>query len=256
MNEFHATHVRSALSEAEPETLAIPFSQPVMPMSRKRNIPTAGLTLVELLVTICVISLLIALAPPALTSLLGAGNMNRSVDQLSAVLDLSRSEAIGKDTYVWLGLQNATVNGNSAVQLAAVKSLDGSPNLAASNIEPISRQVILPSTKLVSLSGLSALLQSKISADAGSGTMLDISSASSPQSFQAGNQTFTTLILFTPEGEALVPQASATTTTTPFVPHILIALRTARGTQLPASDANGAAILLNGGNSSQQDYRP
>lgn len=252
MNESYATTIVSAPRGTR--GLAWMSSTGCAPLVKR--LCRRGMTLTELLIVIFVISLIMALAPPAFTGLLGAQNITTSSDQVSAMLDFARSEAASKDTYVWLGFENTTADGSNALRLLAVRSVDGSSNLTSTNFLPASKQLLLRSTQLVSLSSLPASLQAKVATAVGSATMLDLSSAGTAQSFQSGTETYTPLVLFTPEGEALVPQSTATTVTTPFVPYILIALRSVKGTQLPANDANGAAIVLNGGTSSLQNYRP
>lgn len=209
-------------------------------------------TLTELLAVLAIVGLLMALGVPALSSLATAGNINRSTDQVSLMLDLARSEAMSKNTYVWLGLKNETANGGSQLRLAVVRSLDGSSN--PTNIRPSAKSVLLEGVKLVGLTDLAGALQSKISSDLPSGSTVDMSAPGTTQSFVAANQTFTAFILFTPEGEALVPTSAVTTAATPFVPCVVIALRSAKGTQLPASDVNGTCIVLKAGNH-QQIYR-
>ena len=216
-----------------------------------RRGPSIGLTLLELLVVLAIIGLLTALGVPALTSLATAGNISRSTDQVSLLLDLARSEAMSKNTYVWLGLKNETTDGGSQLRLAVVRSLDGSS--VPSNTRPCAKPILLDGIKLVGLTDLAAALQSKISSDLPPGSTVDMSVPGTTQSFVAANQTFSAFILFTPEGEALVP-TSAVTSATPFVPCVVIALRSAKGTQLPASDVNGTCIVLKAGNR-QQIYR-
>jgi Tfp pilus assembly protein FimT len=65
-------------------------------------------------------------ALPALSSLVGSGNANRNVSQLSDVLELAREYAVANNTYVWVAFYPATgTNGVTSLSVAVFASNDG-----------------------------------------------------------------------------------------------------------------------------------
>ena len=93
----------------------------------------AAFTLVEMLVVLGVISILLTLVLPAVTHLLGAGNLSTAAFAVSDTLEKARAYAMANSTYVWVGFaeQNAASNTASApagigmVTVAAAASRDG-----------------------------------------------------------------------------------------------------------------------------------
>jgi len=220
--------------------------------------PREAFSLIELLTVMGIMSLLLVATLPSL-SRLSSASFSNSLVQISSTLDYARAEAMSRNTYVWVGLKNIVTNGTSTVRISMVRSQDGGTNLSSSNLCSAGKSLSLENVMLVGIGDLNSDLRRKISDDTGAGTMVDMSNPGTSQTFteppSANQQTYTSFILFTPQGEALVPQNSSTSSATPFVPYILIALRPTKGTVLPADDANGAAIILSGGNSHQRSYR-
>jgi prepilin-type N-terminal cleavage/methylation domain-containing protein len=63
----------------------------------------SGFTLIELMVVIGVISLLMVLVVPAVSSLKGSGDLTDAAYTISGALEQARSHALGNNTYVWVG---------------------------------------------------------------------------------------------------------------------------------------------------------
>lgn len=210
-------------------------------------------SLVELLLVMAVLGLLVAMSVPALSSLRTVGNMRRSADQVSATLSEARAEALAKNSYVWVGLKNKEISGVNYVILATAASTDGGPSL--SEIQKIGRSVALEGIKLVPLADMPGELQGKILAIRQGQVMLDMADSGDLQTFTVAGETFPACILFTPDGEALVPQTADTTATTPFTPLILIGLRAALGTDASGPDTKAVCIVVDGGTSTERQYR-
>lgn len=71
--------------------------------------PSAGYTLIELMVTLAVVAILAAVAVPAMTSLINANRLAGMNDELTASVQLARSEAIRRNAPVRLcGTSNGT----------------------------------------------------------------------------------------------------------------------------------------------------
>lgn len=88
-------------------------------------------SLVELLTVIAVMSLLVSMAVPALSSLAKGSQMNQSLMELSGTLDAARQYAIARNTYVWVALRHSPQGDAgdelSMVTLASKSGTDPSP---------------------------------------------------------------------------------------------------------------------------------
>lgn len=62
-------------------------------------------SLVELLTVIAVMSLLVSVAVPAITSLAKGNQMNQSLIEIAGTLDQARQHAISHNTYVWVAFR-------------------------------------------------------------------------------------------------------------------------------------------------------
>lgn len=114
-------------------------------MNRRRQ---SGFSLVELLVVASIILIFTAIAVPVMDY---GNKMNSAVREVSDVLELARTEAMAKNTWVWVGLLNQTpANGQAELLLAVVSSLDGSQNMNSSNLKPVIRVRKMPGVVLLS----------------------------------------------------------------------------------------------------------
>ncbi len=80
---------------------------------RPRNEATAAtraFSLVELLVVLAVMAILIYLTFPAIGSILQSRTFAGGLYDVSGLLQLARSEAVSRHTYVWVGFANNTVS--------------------------------------------------------------------------------------------------------------------------------------------------
>jgi prepilin-type N-terminal cleavage/methylation domain-containing protein len=228
-------------------------------MNRIRSNRDSGFSLVELLTVVAVMSLLVSLAVPALSSIAMGNQMNQSLIQLSGTLDQARQYAITHNTYVWVALRPHTdeVRGDelSVAVLASKTGTDPSPwsNYGAvpnSQIDLISRPRTFGQLRLEEAGTFSA---SKIpSLEGKSVTSLDntpsdgraIFNIKLPGDSSAVN--FDRVIQFTPSGEARVSSG--------IIDVVEFGLHPTRGN---VADENNVAVLrVNGLTGQTTVFRP
>jgi len=200
--------------------------------------PTPGFSLVELLVVIAIIGLLTAFALPAFSSIGQARGVSEAAYQVSAAIELARSEAIARQTYVWLGFQNQVNFGNQDLRLGMVYSKNGTTTTAATNLEPLGRATLIQRAGIVNHNGL----------DVGTnlGSLPSVSGNGAGATFSIAQTGFTnTTITLTPAGEVLLDSLSTNTVpTNGFVPRIAIGLQQFRGTT--AATNNDVVVVIDG----------
>jgi len=196
-----------------------------------------GFSLIELLVVIAIIGLLAAFTVPAFSSIGQARGVTEAAYQVAAAVELARSEAIARQTYVWLGLQTQTNSGNLDLRIGLVYSKDGSStNTSTSNLQPIGRSIFLQRVGLVTpTSVVPAALPAPI----------DLSTYSGGISFAIGQMTTSGKSLtFTPMGE--VTTNASPRATDGFDPRLGIGLRQTRGTTPTSNTDNDTAVVIDG----------
>lgn len=84
-------------------------------------------SLIELLVVVGIIALLMAISVPAIWSLQGAGEVNRTAGDLSGVVELARAHAMANNTYVRLAFADVDAKGrvSPATTVLALFSRNG-----------------------------------------------------------------------------------------------------------------------------------
>lgn len=101
-----------------------------------------GFSLLELLTVITIIGILCTLSLSGLSSLNSAGRFGKSLDDIALVLDASRSLAMSRNTYVWVGFAQASDSEGGLVILAK-QSLSGSGDLGKDQDLTLARQPVL-----------------------------------------------------------------------------------------------------------------
>jgi prepilin-type N-terminal cleavage/methylation domain-containing protein len=197
----------------------------------------SAFSLIELLVVMAIIGLLAALAVPAFNSIGQARGVTEAAYQIASAVELARSEAISRQTYVWMGLQPQTNGGNLDLRIGLVFSKDGTgTNIAGTNLQPIGRALLVQRVGLADPATL----------DVGTnlGSLTDLSSYSGGASFAIGAMTNSgkRSVTFTPMGE--VTTKADPNSTNGFDPRIGIGLRQTRGTALIPN--NDIAVVIDG----------
>jgi type II secretory pathway pseudopilin PulG len=161
-----------------------------------------GFSLVELFMVMGILSLLISTSLVALQSLNGAQRSTAAAHELASYLEMARSEAMARQTYVWVGLTSDTSQGRNDVMVGSVYSKDGTgSNVTASNLAPLARAIRWPNTKLATRSELMSGLQNLFDR-----VTTSLASNGEGISFEMGSLTFSegSSLTFTPAGEVLL----------------------------------------------------
>ena len=177
-----------------------------------------GFSLIELLVVIAIIALLASFAIPAFNSIGQARGVTEAAFQISSAIELARSEAVSRQTFVWLGIQPQTNSGNLDLRVGIVYSKDGTTNTAAANLQPLSRPLLI---QRVGLSGNATL---------GTAT------------FSIGQVAFQKSLTFTPLGEVMTKANPLPVDG--FSTNLSLPLQQARGTALLTN--NSFTIQIDG----------
>lgn len=198
---------------------------------------------------IAIIGMLAALTVPAVPSILGARGVAKAVEDTSGILELARTEAIARRTYVYVAFLNTTnVFGNSELCIGAVSSLDGSANTDPSNLRAITKALKIDKTRMAESAGE---LPANVS---GLATNARFLTNTVGMAFDVGKEKFPASaigIIFSPTGEALSAAGSLN-----FIPQVDIGLVPTRGTAPQTAGKDGAVVRYSGGSGNIQIFRP
>jgi len=206
----------------------------------------AAFSLIELLIVVAVLALMAVLVAPAVSSIGQARGMTAAAYEITAAVELARSEAISRKTYVWMGLQSQTNGGNIDLRIGLVFSKDATgTNTASGNLQPIGRPLLIERVGLAPTAGLD------VGTSLSSAT--DLSTYSGGAKFTVGSMTTSDkrTITFTPMGE--VTTKPDPTSTSGFDPRIAIGLSQTHGTALESN--NSIAIVIDGSVGTPTIYR-
>ena len=205
-----------------------------------------GFTLVEMLAVIAIIGLLTALAVPSLPSLLGSKGIAKGIGDTAGILEMARTEAMARKTYVWVSFLNRDVSGTSELLIGAVSSLDGSTDSSALNLRPLTKVIRIPNlvrSAAVPANVLTMAADPSFITTGGPGFKVG------SVDFPTGNTAPT--LVFSPNGEIL-PSAGSMN----FIPKADVGLVPTKGTFVQSNGSDGAIIRILGGSGRVQIFRP
>lgn len=209
---------------------------------QERNDSRKGaFTLTELLVVIAIVAMVAVISVPAYNAFNQSQSLTRGASDLSLLLEHARTEAVARQTYVWVGVQEISIDGRPGLAFGAVYSKDGTgTNTLAANLAPLNRAFQVPGVVLVDWDKLRDNTQAIHKGP----TPVSVAKNNSGIEFKVGTQTFTDKTLtFTPRGEALA--AGKVGPDDGYNEVIDISLRQAKGKTV-APDADDLAVIVTG----------
>jgi prepilin-type N-terminal cleavage/methylation domain-containing protein len=240
-----------------------------VPVLRKNH----GFSLIELLIVMGIVVLLASLMTPAFNALSGSGNLSKSASDISDILKQARTYAMGKNTYVYVGIQEVdlisptTNNGVGRVALATIASMDGTrpyttPDTltTSTNIMPLGKVHYFDNLHLTNAESLvSGPNMTGRPNSTNNPSFVPLGQVDTTTSFNWTNGSakynFTKIVEFDPQG---VARAQTNATYNPAIQnYIELALVPTHGNIAPATTpANQAAVQINGLTGAVRVYRP
>lgn len=225
-----------------------------------------GFSLIEIISVISVAIVITALTVPAVNNILRGQAMTSATTGVSSMIDMARTEAMSKNTYVWLGFRNSKGSGNTMeLWVTAVRSLDGTSLLstAGTNIRSLTKVQKFANIGIAPYASLSQPVQQMLATakeDPGSGSV-DIASTTSNPGFEipvgGANVTFNNILIFTPQGQLICPvPASGVSPTMPFIPKMLVGLaKYVSPTLIAQAEKDSVGLVLYGGSGEIKAFR-
>lgn len=219
----------------------LPMSPDTRFLSPRRMI--WGFSLIELLTVIAIVSMLAVVSGPAISSIAGARQISKGAYDVAGLLELARSTAVARQTYVWVAFQNTNTASGPEVRMAAVGSLDGSgANLDPANLFGVSRVITIRHAVMTPWGELKKATRDL----AGTNTSpQSVASNTSGGSFSVGNMTFDSnnTLTFTPRGEVILK--GVVSPLDGYDNLIDVSFRQARGSFV-SPEADDAAVIVDG----------
>jgi prepilin-type N-terminal cleavage/methylation domain-containing protein len=221
-----------------------------------------GFSLVEMLVVIGIVSLLSALAVPAFNSLAASRGVTQGLYDVSTLLEFGRTEAVTRQTYVWVVFQNASVGNlttQSEIRMAAFASLDGTPTTGtgSSNLVSLTKILHIRNVALNNWSNLKSATKALLPANVSPNPSDVFGNNPGSLALLPGPSTQYT-ITFTPRGEATQRQTALSTPPltaySPYDSWMDVSFRQTHGTQV-IPNADDAAVIIDGSTGTLQRIR-
>ena len=205
-----------------------------------RSTTVHGFSLIELLVVVAIVALLAGGTVTMFTSIGQARGVADAASQVASLLEQARSEAVSRNTYVWLSLMPQTNSGSSDLRVGLVFSKDGTTNTRGTNLAPIAKPFLIQHVMLTNYTALAVPPSFPLTP----GTA-DLASSSLSPTFTNGKVIFSGAngarsVTFTPLGEA----TTNTLVANGFDPRIAIGLRQTRGTAFATN--NDVVVMIDG----------
>ena len=123
--------------------------------SHETACPPRAFSLVELLTVIAILSVLMTVSAPVLSSFRRSGDVNSAVFNVSLLLEQARSYALANNVHVWVGFRN---DGDS-FSVASVAGVTGSSDdiLSSATFRPLMKPRKFANIKLASTSGFNGI---------------------------------------------------------------------------------------------------
>ena len=220
-------------------------------------------TMVELLVVIGIMMILFAASIPAVQNLGVSRGIGTATSQISSALELAKSTAVSRNTYVWVGFATVTnTSGNLETCVGVMMSKDGSSTNTATNLTSVSKLTAIENVALAGPTDIPSALRTKLPSDvAGPATSYAGSFTTSVGTFDfkkanVSNDTKVSFgsantLLISPQGEII-----ANATSQSFVPQVMIGLTQSRkATSLGTAAKDSAVLVFYGGTGSIRVYR-
>ena len=96
--------------------------------------PSNGFSLVELLVVVALLALLSSFAVAAMRDVASSKGIEAAAFEAKGLIEFARSEAMVRQSPVWIAFRNATNDGRLEVQAAVFGSIDGTLNSSGTNL--------------------------------------------------------------------------------------------------------------------------
>jgi Tfp pilus assembly protein FimT len=211
--------------------------------------------------------ILLSASIPAVQNLGVSRGIGTAASQISSALELAKSTAVSRNTYVWVGFATVTnTEGNLETCVGIMMSKDGTSTSTTANLTAVSKLTAIEHVALANASDLPASLQAKLPSDAATENTtnkfaLNLNNSLATFDFKKpnmpggkisfGSGTYNDTILISPQGEII---SSATSQS--FVPQIMIGLTQSRkGTSLKDQAKDGAVLVFYGGTGQVRVYR-
>ncbi len=163
-----------------------------------RIISRDGFTMIELLVVITIMAILSILIVPASASLLASANFRSNVTVVDGILEEAYSAALARNTYVWIGFSQLSINGGG-VGIVAVYSPHEDPNDFPGNVNLLTKPVFLHNINLGNISAAQISNPNRMTTSVGQITGANLGSFAAP--IGGSSQTLSYVIKITPSGQ-------------------------------------------------------
>lgn len=227
-------------------------------------------SLVEILAVTALITVLMAMVVPSMSSVKRGQNISRVSADIAATLEQARSYAMANNTYVFVGftevdgIQAESVRpqqaGSGRLLMGVVASKDGTRGYettnpasswkGATNLSALTRLQRFDGVHLADVLGSTASGMETVDSASRLGGVTVSTTFDWPLGAGQKVCTFSRVIQFDPQGSATIPSGSGLSR------WLEVALQPARGNQIDAANPNFAALQLDGITGAVRLFRP